>query len=181
MNALAASFEPPSSQKQLQSHVAMILVNLPFPPLPVVARRGDEENVASGHDLLSQAIACNLIHPQHAHASEAQAIQERKMEILKGLHAEVSRASSTEVAYAAYGTAFRAYMALYPGSPDLRIWPMDKVDGAGAIMHQGRAHLAAHAVLVSPDNDIAAVQPLCTSYYELVTAYAASLKAQGGE
>ena len=182
MNPSAAPFAPPTSQKELQSHVAMILVNLPFPPLPIVARRGDDDNVASGHDLLSQAIACNLIRPEKKGVLDAQAIQERKMHILQTLHGEVSESYTTESAYAAYGRAFRAYMALYPGSPDLRIWPMERVDRTGAIMDQGKQHLAAHAVLVTSNNEIAAVKPQCETYRELIEAYAASLNEQkGGE
>ena len=173
-NPIAPEFSPASSRRHLDSYVAMIMVNLPFPPLPVVVRRGDEEAVASGHDLLSQMIACALVAPDPA-ATESVRRQERKAEILHQLHADLAAlpaGAPPERAYGVFCRAFRAFAGLYPGSPDLRFWPLDKVDAASPLMAQGRAHLGALSTIVTEDNEIAPLTVHSQTYRDLLRSYA---------
>lgn len=176
----------------------MIMVNLPFPPLPVVASRGDSgEGTASSHDLLSSAVGCALVQP-FEHSGDRFDVIQLKMQILQNLHMDVSKANDTWIkctaaksdpigasmavqsAYSAFCTHFRSYMRLYPGSPDLRIRNLCDVCPDSPLIQQGREHLRAQ--LANIDGlDIVVPDPKPNSYTELVRMYMHSLAANTGD
>jgi hypothetical protein len=49
---------PPDSSMSSAAHVAMVMVSLSFPPMPMLMLSDGEEAVGSTHDLLAMAIAC---------------------------------------------------------------------------------------------------------------------------
>lgn len=135
----------------------MIIINLPFPPLPVVVLRGDGEyGMASGHDLLSQAVSVELVAPVHIDGRDLQTRVRQKQRCLEELYATVnaivatSRTAAephdlahTEELYAAFCGYFRTYMSCYPGSADLRFYPLAHVSPTDVVMDQARDHVKA--------------------------------------
>jgi len=151
----------------------MILVNLPFPPLPVVGGAGTEarEAILSGHDLLTSAVCVSLSTPQNLSLAAAQNIQQMKMAIVSKLFVDIRKSPTTDDAYQTYCTAFRQYMSLYPGSPDLRFWPMQHVDGANNIIEQGRQHIVAQSVVISDIDEVTSKELHITTYTDMIKAY----------
>lgn len=163
----------------------MILLQLPFPPLPVLARNGHgREAVASSHDLLGQAIAVSLLGGQSGVAGE-----EQKIHVLKRLNAEVAaewvRAATpfggaanwrnvpVSGIYEVYCRFFRSFMACYPGCPDLRICPHTDVLPGMAPYEQAVQHLRAQQTYVVGDHASAPpVQTGLHSYSDLLRIYA---------
>jgi len=166
------------SQIELDSFASMIVTNLPFPPLPVCAGRGEEcvESMCSSHDLLSRAVSCNLM----SGLSDGEAIQVRKQNILLALNTQVTdvwkarrvpEAERIQRCYEIYSDALRQYMALYPGSPDLRVLPMDTVDKSSIIFQQALDHLKAQSIYITDDDSVACVQRHFHSYPQLLKGY----------
>ena len=74
------------TRHELESQVAMILLQMPFPPLPLVVMNGEgEETIASSHDLLSQALSVSLISPPLTPSSQEEIIL-KKQSILTELN-----------------------------------------------------------------------------------------------
>lgn len=184
------------SRQDIDAYVAMIMVNLPFPPLPVCGKReGDthcEDAIVSGHDLLSQAIACTLVGPQDNDTGTGTAVQTRKAMLLENMHNRVaeiwksgkqSEAWKVQACYDVFCSTFRAYMQLYPGPDDLRILPLDAVDVKSVLCTQAASHLSARLQITirdSHDEDVVAVAaPLSffpgMRYHDLVKAYIVNL------
>lgn len=172
---------PPPTAPHLRAQVQMILVNLPFPPLPVVGGRGPDgvHDIVSGHDLLAAAIGSSLVGPPLVDdASHGQRVQAFKMELLQALYTQMRQVDAglgdnVEAFYALYCKAFRNYLSAYPGSPDLRFWNMEHIDGKHTVMKQGIEHLRAQCVVVG--EDIKAPAITAATYRELIAAYAQSL------
>ena len=164
---------PHTHTKALEAHAQMILVNLPFPPLPVVGGAGTEarEAILSGHDLLTSAVCVSLSTPQNLSLAAAQNIQQMKMAIVSKLFVDIRKSPTTDAAYQTYCTAFRQYMSLYPGSPDLRFWPMQHVDGANNIIEQGRQHIVAQSVVISDIDEVTSKELHITTYTDMIKAY----------
>ena len=164
---------PHTHTKALEAHAQMILVNLPFPPLPVVGGAGTEarEAILSGHDLLTSAVCVSLSTPQNLSLAAAQNIQQMKMAIVSKLFVDIRKSPTTDAAYQTYCAAFRQYMSLYPGSPDLRFWPMQHVDGANNIIEQGRQHIVAQSVVISDIDEVASKELHITTYTDMIKAY----------
>lgn len=200
MNAEASKFRSALSQQSVASHVSMIMVNLPFPPLPVVVSRGADnvEDTASSHDLLSSAIGCALVQPFSRDDATQTSASETKMKILQDMHVDVVKANdawasctaapcdpvgaslAVQSAYVAYCTHFRSFMRQYPGSPDLRIRNMCDVGPDSPLIQQGREHLRAQMATVDGLN-IVVPDPKPTSYTELVRLYMHSMAACAGD
>ncbi len=150
----------PPSQQEINSMVSMIIVNLPFPPLPVCGVRGEgqeeEDAIVSGHDLLSRAIACTLLGSAPQACSRvvqksAEEIQKYKAQMLGTMHLYIANIWNEKAeeeervgrCYEVFCSTFRAYMRLYPGPDDLRILPLGAVDGKSVLCVQAAQHLAA--------------------------------------
>lgn len=188
-------------QKALDSYVSMIMVNLPFPPLPVIGVSGDsEECIMSGHDLLSRAIACTLVGPQNVSVDVSTQVGERKKALLSNMHemvAEIWRDSSLcekerlERCYQQFCAVFRAYMRLYPGPDDIRIYPMAHVDAASVLCSQAVRHLQARLMMsesTQGDADVQAALPVPEAaailhpgmrYRDIIKAYVCDLHQAG--
>ena len=180
-------------QRSLNAYVSMIMVNLPFPPLPVVSTDADgNERIASGHDLLSRAIAATIIGPQTSSMDVATNVSERKQNLLRSMHERIAQTwgrpdleetEKLEECYKHFSTVFRAYMRLYPGPDDLRILPLCRVDGDSIVCKQAVKHLEARGSLSQKPTESGetvdvAEEPHVWSgmrYHELIRAYAEDL------
>lgn len=160
-----------TNQKSLNSYVAMIMVNLPFPPLPVqgASVEGDSR-IVSGHDLLSRAIASTIVGPQISGTDVSTRVAERKQNLLRSMHERIAAVwgdkelgldCRVEECYKHFCTVFRAYMRLYPGPDDLRILPMHDVDNKSIICSQAVRHLQARGLsaleVASSETDFASL------------------------
>ena len=187
----------PPSRQELDACVSMILLQLPFPPLPVLALNGHgREAVASSHDLLSQAIAVSLLAGRSGVAGEAQ-----KMRVLQRLNEDVAaewvrvaaplggaanwRVVPVRGIYDLYCRHFRAFMACYPGSPDLRICQHTEVLPGMAPYEHAVQHLCAQETyVVGEDADEARVPRVregVHSYEDLLRIYAIGMFADSVE
>ena len=195
----------PPSQQDINSMVSMIIVNLPFPPLPVCGVRGEgqeeEDAIVSGHDLLSRAIACTLLGSAPQACSpiastmlsemqkSAEEIQKYKAQMLGTMHLHIANIWNEKAeeeervgrCYEVFCSTFRAYMRLYPGPDDLRILPLGAVDGKSVLCVQAAQHLAArNAVTEMPiKSSCAKKAKACMRYYDVIKAYAVDLHTAG--
>ena len=177
------------SQQELDAVVSMIMVNLPFPPMPVVVRRGSgEEASCSSHDLLSRAISCSLVESwkqldgtdETVHQADPK--QNGKMQVLLNLNNQNARQCkenrpTTETVYELFGQAFRDYMAFYPGSPDIRFLPIDSVDRQSTIHAQALQHIQAKRI----NTQDARVTNSSCSYAQLIDEYSKDLYLESKE
>ncbi len=180
------------TRHELESQVAMILLQMPFPPLPLVVMNGEgEETIASSHDLLSQALSVSLISPPLTPSSQEEMIL-KKQSILTELNTRLSNMWKLEVAkfmhetmcmeppqstpdpsnhhnmydymwkrtwrsipiqncYDIYCAAFREYISLYPGSADLRIYPLSSVTNDTIVYQHALDHLKAREAYIRDD------------------------------
>ena len=135
----------------------MLIVSLPFPPLPVVCIKSCDSNYshASGHDLLSVAIASMIVGKDNKAGFDSMQVLERKQSIVIelndriaavwGTHEKDNENSALEECYEIFCTQFRLYMGCYPGSCDIRIMDMDSVCASDIIVKQAIGHLNAMA------------------------------------
>ena len=195
------------SQTHINSYVSMIMVNLPFPPLPVVGLQGEDNDdaIVSGHDLLSRAIACQLIKPDvgkdikdnAAYLAQGADVQARKTQLLSNMHmligstwdrADISEKEKVERCYQIFCSNYRAYLGFYPSSPDVRIHAMDSVDKKSILCKQALKHLQSRTALNQIEEDEVVVHPssfsrvldaseYSLSYYQLMKEYCVDLHA----
>lgn len=154
-----------ASQNDFHAFASMVLAGLPFPPLPVMVRQGEdgEYAIASSFDLLQQAIVAQQVALQSgtntrttSTAKTAAEVVEAKTAMLMGLQQDMAAhvqdmqtARETtgdaflEKAYDIYCCAFRAYLLdNYPVcTRDLRFYPMQDVPKNHTLMEQARSHL----------------------------------------
>ena len=179
----------------------MILVNLPFPPLPLcgIGEEG-EDRIMSSHDLLSRAIASSMLKPppNAQEAADAQRIVKEKENILVAMMRQVAQVWKQEdksederidESYSSFCHYFREYMKLYPGSVDLRISPWALVDAKHVVCRQGISHLKARTVASVPPEEgeegsvppeegeegiVGEPSPVCAGmrYKDIIKAYA---------
>lgn len=159
------------SKQHLHAHVQMILTNLPFPPLPVVAC---DNSVASSHDMLHSAIACTLLSNQHTPhiASQKLAILARVQEAVAEAFVTYLHTEAPDVSpiYKIYTEAVREYLALYPGiDTRLCFYPYESVAASDTIVTQAQRHLTAYSRGVEGGIGIPAVS---NSYTDILLAYA---------
>ena len=183
-----------NSTDNLDAVVSMIMVNLPFPPMPIMVCRGGhrEDASCSSHDLLSQAISCSIIEcwneiDTNLKSSEKQqgkmqvlldlnhanaTFHEQRVEIMdqdnSGKHLD---ADKTQAMYELFGSFFRSYMAYYPGDSDIRFLPIDSVDVNTTIHKQAIHHIRAKRYNVS---DASEINPLMT-YKQIIELYSTEL------
>ena len=181
-----------ASRQELDAQVAMIMLQSPFPPLPIVMINAEgEEKMASGHDLLSQALSVSMLsYTTQTNLNED--LMHRKQSILMQLNAKISNMWKLEVekfmkeamlmdkamhpdseqnekqlynyiwkrvwreipvqrCYDIYCTLFREYLSCYPGSRDLRIYPLDAVTMDTTIYKHALEHIQAREAYVRDD------------------------------
>lgn len=175
----------PPTRRELESCVSMILLQLPFPPLPVVAVNGEgRDAIASSHDLLSQAIAVAVLGGAANPDTDA-----RKEAVLRRVNEEVAaewvrssapmggaaawRSVPVDGIYDTYCRLFRMYMTCYPGSPDLRLRGHADVFPGMSVYEHAVQHLRAQEAYVAAEGG-AGVPPVLPddSYADLLRIYA---------
>lgn len=174
------------SQHGLNSLASMIITQLPFPSLPIVALRQTEsdgivDDVCSSHDLLSRGIAVQVTTEASKTAAAARSREETKIRVLHSLPAAIQAAYQTphasdaekaEAVYAVFCAHFREFMQAYPRtSTDLRFLPMSAVAGTDLVVAQSRTHL--QAMLMSMQNDSGVPNTAHMDYKALMCAYGA--------
>ena len=174
----------PVTQQEVDSLISMIMVQLPFPPVPVMAINGNGvDSVCSSHDLLSRAIACNML-PGNDTEQDKYAAAEERLKVVMALndanaqqypHGWNDRRAIEDI-YQMYGNFFRQYMSFYRGSPDLRIMPLDTVDEHCIVLKQSRQHaLARMRIMGATEHDLEDDTINKYSYKELLRLYALDL------
>lgn len=189
-NVVVKSLQPNANSKiELHSMASMMVVMLPFPPLPVICLSGDglTETHASGHDLLSSAISSNVLTSGQNSSKFCTENQHKKNGVLVAMNHSISAiwhgngAMTVDdcllMCYIQYCKSFREYMSCYPGSLDIRIMPMDTVDKESNIHRQAIQHLNAHRV-TTEDGEIFKVAETCMDYRCLMRMYVEQMYSQ---
>lgn len=143
-------------QHRVNALASMVIVQLPFPPMPMCAIKGEDRDdvFCSSHDLLARAIAVQYTNNvrQTGSGMPSEALTLQKTEILTNLLNDLIKMSITDVdiidnseaIYNVFQNHFRSYMSLYPStSKDIRFAPIEAVDASSLIMSQAVAHLNA--------------------------------------
>ena len=87
-----------STRHELEAQVAMIMLQSPFPPLPIVMLNGEgEQKMGSSHDLLSQALSVSLLSPAPSQKAKEELLA-KKRDILMNLNTKVGNIWKLEVA-----------------------------------------------------------------------------------
>tara|TARA_Y100000389_G_scaffold158962_1_gene160579 strand:+ start:1114 stop:1662 length:549 start_codon:yes stop_codon:yes gene_type:complete len=175
------------TQQEVDSLISMIMVQLPFPPVPVMAINGNgSDSICSSHDLLSRAIACNMM-PDNQTEHDKYAAAEERLRVVMALNqanAENypdgwSDKRDIEDIYGMYGHFFRQYMSHYRGSPDLRIMPLESVDKDSIVLKQARQHALARMRIMGTTDADQQSDPINTySYTKLLRLYALDLYSE---
>ena len=185
---------PPNTtvdQLNIDALSSAIILQLPFPSMPIVATNGEgDDAVCSSHDLLSRAIAVQQVTGQQGPGvinKDQKAIMLEKQRILLDLHKNIKdtwqRVGSHELSldngiqscYELYHKHFRSYLALYPiFTTDIRFLPIESVDNKGKLACQARKHFDARSKLFAgDDNDtVQRIELSNTSgYKDIILAY----------
>ena len=178
------------SQLEVQAFASMMMVSLPFPPLPVACLRSTEKNdaFASGHDLLSSAISAMVVGTDQKAGFDSVAIRDTKQALLIALNDDVAAAwrardraddsAAVDACYDIFCRSYRAYMACYPGSADLRILPMADVGADSTLVRQAVEHLDARSTTFGAGDDVIVCrvpESAKRSYRALLRLYALDL------
>lgn len=188
-----------TSKIEVDAFVSMVLVSLPFPPLPIVCLRSDSclESFASGHDLLSSAIAAMIVGNDNIspHYTSVE-MKEKKEGILIKLNDDIadtwrrrvpsskeSEQLAVEECYTILCSSFRNYMSCYPGSPDLRMMQMNDVDGSTTIVKQAVEHLDARTITFVDEDVVRCKIPVGarSNYQKLIKFYISDIYAHSRE
>lgn len=175
-----------SSKIELHSYVQMIVSQLPFPPLPIVAIAGEdnEQSVASSHDMLHSAISCQVMKQIQNISILDNSTQKSK--ILHNLFHDVvkiyrdenfQKCPDTMIAnlYETYTKAMREYLCLYMGiNSSICFWPIEKVCSGDLLVKQGQSHLKAYNSCMQGPNCIHAAS---NSYPDLLLSYAKTMSS----
>jgi hypothetical protein len=144
-------------QHTIDAYVAIVLVSLPLPPLPVVVVKGEdgEEGTCSSHDLHAVMLRTQM-HMAHTHAfsdAELLAHMETKTRVIEDLCRSLKSALQEQperderVVQKCYGhvcAAFRQYASAYPHTcRDLRILPLGDVVRGDPVHRQTCAYVSA--------------------------------------
>ena len=180
------------TQHGLHALASMVMASLPFPPLPIMARRGDgEEGIGSSFDLFNQAIIAMHLAGKHATLTKDELVQS-KTALLTKLHLNMSchyathlmqaggkaKAPSTawvQQAYTIYCNAFREYLLTNyaVSSQDLRFLPLDSVDAKSTIMQHAKSHVTSE-FMQTQGADMQDV-PCLPTYKKVIEYYAVDL------
>jgi len=144
-------------QHTIDSYVAMVLVSLPLPPLPVVVVKGEdkEEATCSSHDLHAVMLRTHM-HMMHTNAcshKEQLTHMETKTKIIEDLCKKLRKTlqdnpeGSGEMVRECYEhlcVAFREYTSVYAHTcRDLRILPLSEVVRGDPVHKQTCSYLSA--------------------------------------
>ena len=172
------------SKQQVDAFSSMVLVALPFPPMPVCCLKGDdnEDAVMSSHDLIARCMASSALMPFTA--AEQQETIERKMQILDNLPQRVQQCHEKNIdPYVAFAECTRDYIAVYfpknaRKNVDVRILPAMHVVSGDVHCTQARKHLQAHVQALHACDEIedSLMQHVCNvaphaSYTVLLAMY----------
>ena len=144
-------------QHTIDAYVAMVLVSLPLPPLPVVVVKGEggQEGTCSSHDLHAVMLRTQM-HMAHTNAftdqqllahmdTKTRVIEELCRNLKSTLHEQPHR--DERVVKKCYGhlcAAFREYASAYAHTcRDLRILPLDDVVRGDPVHRQTCAYVSA--------------------------------------
>lgn len=144
-------------QHTIDAYVAIVLVSLPLPPLPVVVVKGEdqEEGTCSSHDLHAVMLRTQL-HMAHTHAfsdaellahaeSKTKAVEDLCRNLRSTLQEQPER--DERVVQRCYGhlcAAFREYASAYAHTcRDVRILPLSDVVRGDPVHRQACAYVSA--------------------------------------
>ena len=201
-----------TTRHDVEARVAMIMLQLPFPPLPVVMINDNgDEKMGSSHDLLSRVLAVSIVTQTHSSLQQletkayiletlnkeiavswqkaVEAMMDERMCLAadadetttKNMSAKIWRLVDVEPCYELYCQWFRAYMACYPGSPDLRMFPLYSVTQDDLPFTHAVEHLQAREVYILPENGTECVKAVpkvkknVHSYSDLLRLYSWSM------
>ena len=178
------------SKQQVDAFSSMVLVALPFPPMPVCCLKGDdnEDAVMSSHDLIARCMASAALMPWTA--AEQQENIDLKTQILDNLLHRVEQFDELPDAYVAFGECTRDYISVYfpkhaRKNVDVRILPASHVVSGDVHCTQARKHLLAHVQALHACNEIedSLMQHVCdvaphASYTVLLAMYKQVLLAE---
>lgn len=205
-----------TSRHDVEARVAMIMLQLPFPPLPVVViNENGDETMGSSHDLLASVLAVSIVAQTHPTSQqletktyiletlnkeiaiswqkavetmmdermclESNADKPASTAIYKNTNSKIWRLVDVEPCYELYCQWFRAYMACYPGSPDLRMFPLYSVTRDDLPFAHAVEHLQAREVYILPENGTECVKAVpkvkkdMHSYSDLLRLYSWSM------
>ena len=171
------------SKHNLTGYVQMIMTNYLLPPLPVVACGEDGTRIASSHDMLHMAIACELLasqkNPPNTNDPEFIKKMSRKRDIMNNMHLEIIEAFDQYIQnpapdpntfYDIYTRVTREYLSLYPGiDHNVLFKDIDYVAINDVVNQQAISHLIAYNSSMPVSLDIV---PASNSYKDLIVAYA---------
>ena len=176
------------SKQQVDAFSSMVLVALPFPPMPVCCLKGtdNEDAVMSSHDLIARCMASAALMPWTA--AEQQENIQRKTQILELLPQRVRGCHEQNIdPYVAFAECTRDYIAVYfpknaRKNVDVRILPAMHVVSGDVHCTQARKHLQAHVQALHACGEIeeslmlhvSNVAP-CASYSALLAMYSTVL------
>ena len=149
------------TRDNVNASVACILVNLPFPPMPMLVLNEDgEDTTASSHDMLASAIGNMVVLqtiPEVANSPLYKNSNHDKLTVLTGLYEanatllarsdSITAPALQQDIYEMFQHAFRRFMQCYPGSRDLRFAALESVDVGSTVQKQAISHLQAQATL----------------------------------
>lgn len=173
-------------QHSVDALSSMIMIQLPFPCMPIVANRGDESSFCSSHDLLARAIAVRQVVGNTGGDYSEEFKQ--KQDIVCKLQQNISKIWTKHIedntdeietihkCYEIFQQSYREYIKLYPiFTSDLRFLPLSDVDNKSVIYKQAVSHLNSRLTL---DSDIGDEGALTTYKIALRdNSYAAIIKA----
>jgi hypothetical protein len=153
-------------QHQMDSYVAMILVSLPLPPLPVVVLKGAdaEDGTCSSHDLHAVMLRTHM-HMMHTNAYSHQeqlshmdaktaALEDLCTKLTGTLQDNTEQTGHVADCYAHLCSAFRQYAAAYAHTcTDVRILPLDTVVPGDTVHTQTCAYVSAYMQDTTPGTD----------------------------
>ena len=170
-----------ASQRELDVVGSLVVAQLPFPPMPLVVRRGDgTEDFCSSHDLLASAVkvyyatGCAQSVDNEEEVRRMHAKTAILLDLQRRVHDCVEAGEDVQAAYEVYQDCFRQYMLLYQTSADLRFLPLGAVDPAHTITQQAAEHMRGLAEM-----EQCAVAAASDRYPDVVAAYARHLHAYG--
>ena len=152
----------PHDRHEREARIALVLVSLPLPPLPVLACRGESctDGVCSSHDLHAVMMATDGQRAAQGAATTARQencrlrkcalLNRMREDVLEELGKHRNERAAEDAAYAAVCDGLRAYFAEYAHvCSDVRVCGLDSVVRGDAVHAQMveyvRAHLGAGA------------------------------------
>jgi len=134
------------------------MVALPFPPMPIMCLKGEnnEDSSMSSHDLMARIIACscmNKIVDEEDHNGKMEIKKNAMQDLKRGLEIackpyfqhttslEDITEDAAEAIYYTFQKAYRDYLLCYNASKDLRFYPISYVCNDDYILSQSRNHM----------------------------------------